>query len=174
MEIIKLHTKDVKPYENNPRENEKAVDKVAASIKEFGFKVPIVIDNDNVIVAGHTRHKAAEKLGLKEIPCVRANDLTPEQVKAFRLADNKTAELSTWDFTKLEEEMAQITEIDMESLGFALAEESGDEYDDTAPEASMSYKEQYGVLVTCSDEADQEMIYNQLIEKGYECKVVAT
>lgn len=174
MEIIKLHTQDVKPYENNPRKNENAVDKVAASIKDFGFKVPIVIDNNNVIIAGHTRYKAAEKLGLKEIPCIRANDLTPEQVKAFRLADNKTAELSTWDFTKLEEEMAQIMEINMESFGFEFAEESGDEYDDAAPEASMSYKEQYGVLVTCSDEADQEIIYNQLVEKGYECKVVAT
>lgn len=173
MEIIKLHTNKVKPYENNPRDNKKAVDKVAASIKEFGFKVPIVIDNDNVIVAGHTRLKAAEKLGLKEIPCVRAGELTPQQVKAYRLADNKTTELSTWDFTKLEEEMAQIMETDMESFGFELAEESGDGIDDLEP-ASFNYSEQYGVIVTCDDEDHQEEIYNELIEKGYECKVVAT
>jgi hypothetical protein len=169
-----LHTNEVKPYENNPRNNAKAVDKVAASIKEFGFKIPIVIDENNVIVAGHTRHKAAEMLELKKIPCIKASDLTPEQVKAYRLVDNKTAELSVWDFAKLEEEMSQITEIDMDSFGFDFAEEIGDDYDDTVPELSMIYSEQYGVLVTCEDETEQERIYNELTQKGYECKVVAT
>ena len=86
-----LQISKLKEYENNPRHNENAVEAVAESIKQFGFKVPIIIDKDNIIVAGHTRKKAAIKLGLKTVPCIIADDLTPEQVKAFRLADNKTA-----------------------------------------------------------------------------------
>ena len=117
MEIIQIHVDDIIPYENNPRDNDGAVDAVAASIAEFGFKVPVVVDKDNIIVAGHTRHKAAKKLGLEFVPCIKADDLTEEQVKAFRLADNKTAELASWDFAKLEEELAGL-EMDMEQFGF--------------------------------------------------------
>lgn len=94
--IVYKRLDELKPYENNPRRNDKAVDAVAASIEQFGFKVPIVIDNDNVIVAGHTRYKAAGKLNMDEVPCIVADDLTPEQIKAFRLADNKTA---SWMFS---------------------------------------------------------------------------
>ena len=117
MEIIEMSVEQLKPYENNPRKNDDAVDKVAASIREFGFKVPIIVDKDNVIVAGHTRLKAAEKIGLKTVPVIRADDLTEEQVRAFRLADNKTAELAGWDFSALEEELDNI-EIDMKQFGF--------------------------------------------------------
>lgn len=106
-------------YENNPRNNDAAVEAVANSIKEFGFKVPIVIDSNNIIVAGHTRKKAALKLGLEEVPCIIADDLTEEQIKAFRLADNKTSELAEWDFEKLEEELKAI-ELDMNMFGFEL------------------------------------------------------
>lgn len=106
------------PYVNNPRLNDGAVDAVAASIKEFGFKVPIVVDSDGVIVAGHTRLKAAKKLGLDSVPVIVADDLSPEQVKAFRLADNKTAELAQWDLGKLEIELDGIDEIDMGEFGF--------------------------------------------------------
>ena len=88
MNIILKKLEDLVPYENNPRNNDEAVDYVAQSIKEFGFKVPVVIDTNNVIVAGHTRYKASKKLGINEIPCLVADDLTPEQIKAFRLADN--------------------------------------------------------------------------------------
>lgn len=102
MKIEELKIEDIVPYENNPRNNDEAVPAVAKSIEEFGFKVPIVIDKNNVIIAGHTRLRAAESLGLKKVPCIRADDLTEEQVKAFRLADNKTAELAFWDFTKLD------------------------------------------------------------------------
>ena len=102
MQIEEVNTSELIPYSNNPRNNDSAVDAVAASIKEFGFKVPIIIDNYNVIVAGHTRLKAAQKLGLEKVPCIKADDLTPEQLKAFRLADNKVSELATWDFDKLE------------------------------------------------------------------------
>lgn len=95
--IIEKKIEEVVPYENNPRNNDKAVKFVANSIKQFGFKVPIIIDKNGVIVAGHTRLKAAKKLGMKMVPCIVADDLNEEQVKAFRLADNKTGEAAGWD-----------------------------------------------------------------------------
>ena len=118
MKVIWLSPVDIKPYENNPRHNEAAVDKVAASIEEFGFRVPIIVDANNVIVAGHTRLKAAEKLKLEVVPVIRATDLTEEQIKAFRLADNKTAEFAEWDFAALNEELEAIADIDMTAFGF--------------------------------------------------------
>ena len=114
--------KDLKEYENNPRNNENAVEAVAESIKQFGFKVPVIIDDNYIIVAGHTRVKAAELLGLETVPCIIADDLTPEQLKAFRLADNKTAELAEWDFEALEKELEELTEFDMSLFGFEETE----------------------------------------------------
>ena len=119
--LVSRKITELKPYENNPRINDKAVDAVAASIKEFGFKVPIIVDKDGVIVAGHTRLKAAQKLGLDEVPVIVADDLTPEQVKAFRLADNKVGELADWDFEKLEKELKSI-EMDMSGFDFDMKE----------------------------------------------------
>lgn len=118
MEIINKKLAELKPYENNPRNNDEAVETVANSIKEFGFKNPIIIDKDNVIVCGHTRYKAAEKLGFEDAPCIMADDLTEEQIKAFRLADNKTAELASWDFDLLDTELDSILDIDMADFGF--------------------------------------------------------
>lgn len=118
MNIKDMPISDLKEYESNPRHNDGAVDAVAASIKEFGFKVPIVIDRDGVIVAGHTRIKAARKLGLETVPCIIADDLTPEQIKAFRLADNKTAELAEWDFDLLAKELEDLSDFDMSAFGF--------------------------------------------------------
>lgn len=109
---------EIKPYENNPRDNDDAVDAVANSIKEFGWQQPIVVDNEGVIIAGHTRYKAAKKLGLKHVPVVVADNLTPDQVKAYRLADNKTAELADWDMDLLNDELDQIRDIDMSDFGF--------------------------------------------------------
>lgn len=123
MEIREMEIGALKPYANNPRNNDKAVEAVAESIREFGFKVPIVIDKDGTIVAGHTRYKAAQRLGLGSVPCIVADDLTPEQVKAFRLADNRTAELAEWDFQALEEEIRGLEGIfDMEGFGFDMKE----------------------------------------------------
>lgn len=118
MEVIDKQIAELTPYAKNPRKNDQAVNAVAASIKEFGFKVPIVIDGDGVIVAGHTRLKAALLLGLETVPCVVADDLTEDQIKAFRLADNKTAELAEWDYALLDEEIAKLTDIDMSQFGF--------------------------------------------------------
>lgn len=105
-------------YENNPRKNDEAVKYVANSIKEFGFKVPVIIDKNNVIIAGHTRIKAAKELKIDQIPCVIADDLTDEQIKAFRLADNKVAEFAEWDEELLDKELDSIFNLDMEGLGF--------------------------------------------------------
>ena len=113
MKIINKNVDELIPYINNPRQNDDAVDAVASSIKNFGFKVPIVIDNDNEIVTGHTRLKAAKKLGLEEVPCIVADDLTPEKIKAFRLADNKVAEFAEWDFELLESEFNELKGTDL-------------------------------------------------------------
>jgi DNA modification methylase len=120
MKIIQMPLSDLVPYENNPRINDHAVDAVASSIREFGFKVPIIVDKENVIVAGHTRLKAVIRLGLDTVPVIIADDLTPEQVKAFRLADNKTAEMAYFDIGKLQIELAGIEDIDMAEFGFDL------------------------------------------------------
>lgn len=130
MTIIQKKTADLIPYEKNPRKNSEAVEKVAASIREFGFKVPIVIDKNNIIVAGHTRLKAAEAAGMDEVPCIVADDLTDEQIKAFRLADNKTAELASWDFELLAGELQDITDIDMSEFGFDIEDIADDDAED--------------------------------------------
>ena len=123
MQIKEIEISSLIEYENNPRNNDGAVDAVAESIKQFGFKVPIVIDRDNVIVAGHTRLKAARKIGLEKVPCIVADDLTPEQIKAYRLADNKTAELADWDFSALEIELAELeSDFDMSAFGFDISD----------------------------------------------------
>ena len=120
MKIHEIAVSELTPYENNPRNNENAVDAVAASIKEFGFKQPIVIDANNVVVCGHTRLLAANKLGIKTVPCVIADDLTDEQIKAYRLADNKVAELAGWNDELLAFEMSSIEAVDMSAFGFPV------------------------------------------------------
>lgn len=118
MEVINKKLSELIPYEKNPRKNDDAVKYVMNSIKEFGFKNPIIIDKNNVIVAGHTRYKASKKLKLKEVPCVVADDLTEEQINAYRLADNKTGEKAEWDFELLNEEVNNILSLDMIDFGF--------------------------------------------------------
>ena len=134
MEIINRQVKDLIPYDKNPRKNDEAVKYVKESIEQFGFKVPIVIDADGVIVAGHTRLKAAKELGMKEVPCIVADDLTPEQVKAFRLVDNKTAEIAEWDTELLNTELLDLeSNFDMSDFGFDIYlqtdEASADDFD---------------------------------------------
>ena len=140
MEIIIKGLDEIRPYENNPRVNDGAVGAVAESIREFGFQQPIVVDREGVIIAGHTRYKDAQKLGMTEVPVVVANNLTDEQVRAYRLADNKTGELAEWDFTVLEEELAGIGELDMSLFGFEPKEMkepeeiTEDDYEEEPPE----------------------------------------
>jgi len=120
MEVEMIPVAEIIPYEQNPRKNDKAVDIVAKSIKEFGFKQPIVIDQNNVIIAGHTRLKAAQKLNIKEVPIVWADDLTPEQVKAYRIMDNKSHEYTEWDIDTLKTELTELKDLeyDLDLTGF--------------------------------------------------------
>lgn len=148
VKIIEVKTEDIIPYENNPRRNDQAVEKVAESIKQFGFKVPIVIDKENVIVSGHTRLKAAELLGLDKIPCIVADDLTEAQIKMFRLADNKTAELAEWDFEKLEEELAELTE-KFNIVDFGFEELHDIEWDDVGDISEENYDKPEKDMLEC-------------------------
>lgn len=121
-EIIWLNVTDLKPYEKNAKKHDKAqVERIANSIKEFGFRQNLVIDENNTVIIGHGRLEAAKLLGMESVPCVKVSDLTEEQIKALRLADNKVAE-SEWDFDFLAAELEEITELDMEQFGFNLEE----------------------------------------------------
>ena len=115
---------EIRPYDNNPRQNDAAVDAVAVSIKEFGFRVPIVCDKEMVIICGHTRYKAAIRLGLEKVPVHVAKDLTPAQIKAYRIADNKTAELAEWNYELLPIELSELQgmNFDLDLLGFSQDE----------------------------------------------------
>lgn len=119
--IIYKGISEIIPYEDNPRNNEDAVQTVAQSIQNFGFNVPIIVDSQGVIIAGHTRYKASLYLGLKKVPCIIADWLSEDQVKAFRLVDNKTSELSTWNTDILLQEFEQIN-MDMDIYGFDFEE----------------------------------------------------
>lgn len=145
MEIITKKIDELIPYINNPRYNDDAVEYVANSIKEFGFKVPIIIDKNNEIVAGHTRYKASIELGLNEVPCIVADDLTEEQVKAFRLADNKVSEKAEWNFELLDEELADL-DIDMSDYGFENIEIDWDNIEDLS---NNTYEEPTHNMLEC-------------------------
>lgn len=185
MEIKDLPLKEILPYARNPRKNKHATEKVAASIKEFGFRQPIVVDSEMVIVAGHTRFYAAKKLKLKTVPVHVASDLSPAKAKAYRIADNRTHEEAEWDEELLGLELGELKEMDFADLtltGFDAAEieqylhlepsGEGDGAGDDEP--TDNYKEQYGVIVVCENEDQQEEIYAKLTEQGYNCKVVVT
>jgi len=176
MNIQHMKLAELRPYDRNPRKNDAAVGPVAESIKQYGFLVPLVISGEHEIVAGHTRYKAAKRLKLKTVPCVVADELTPEQIKAFRLVDNKTAEFAEWDAELLPLELADIA-ADLSDFGFDLPVDDPPEEtesDGEKKETSFNYQEQYGVIVMCTDEAHQEEVYEALTGMGYDCKVVAT
>lgn len=113
---------DVRPYEDNPRRNDGAVQAVANSLREFGWRQPIVVDADGTIIAGHTRYKAALELGMTDVPVVVASDLTPEQCSAYRLADNRVGELAEWDSKLLAQELDGLADLDMSAFGFDSGE----------------------------------------------------
>lgn len=166
MKIIEKRLDEIRPYDNNPRLNDAAVPATAESIKKFGWQQPIVIDRDGVIVCGHTRYKAALKLGLETVPCKYADELTPEQVDAYRLADNKTGELATWDDEKLMQELEKCADFDMSAFGFDEAEEPEDPNDvieDEYEEYEVEPVAEYGMVfqlgghrLMCGDSTKKE------------------
>lgn len=167
--------KSIRPYEKNPRRNDEAVEAVASSIREFGWQQPIVVDRDGVIIAGHTRYKAAKKLKCDTVPVVVADDLTEDQVKAYRLADNKTGELAEWDTALLGEELAELADFDMSQFGFdtILQEEAReaeeDDYEVNPPEEPKAKPGDIYQLgrhrLMCGDSTDAESVY-QLCQDG--------
>jgi len=178
MKIELMAPAELVPYAKNPRKNQPAVDYVANSIKEFGFRNPILIDKDKVIIAGHTRLLAAEKLGIKQVPVIRIEDLTPDQVKALRLADNKTAEFAEWDRGLLDEELADLRgRLDMRDFGFLDPEPEGNE--DDVPATPIHPKAQLGDLyqlgehrLLCGDATKAEDV--QRLMAGEEADLVVT
>lgn len=168
MKVIEVPIEQIKPYENNPRINDDAVHETANSIKEFGWQQPIVVDKNNMIIVGHTRLKAAKQLGLTKVPVVIADKLSDEQVKAYRLADNKTGELADWDLELLDLELNDITELDMTDFGFDDVMEGAedeiieDEFDEEVPEEPKAKLGQIWQLgrhrLMCGDSTDQEQV----------------
>ena len=167
---------EIRPYDNNPRDNnEIAVDKVAKSITEFGFNVPIVVDSANVIICGHTRYLAAKKLGLDEVPVFVASHLSPAQAKAYRIADNRVAQESKW-----EDELLRSEIIDLDAAGDLFHElfvgfDPGElanlldpkvDFDDSALE------DIYQILITLGTEEEQAQCYSAMVDKGYDVKVI--
>lgn len=151
MQIIYKNPNELKDYSNNPRNNANAIQPVKESIKEFGFLIPIVLDENDEIIAGHTRKVAAIELGLKKVPCTYANNLTEDQVKAFRLVDNKTAEFATWDFDKLEQELNSLTELNLESFSFPDMGEDLSVTDNDFLQDTEIVKEKKGKVLICPE-----------------------
>lgn len=171
--IVMMALDKIKPYEKNPRYNDNAVESVAESIKEFGFKVPIVIDKNFIIITGHTRYKASKMLGLKEVPVIIAEDLSDAKAKAFRIADNKTAEKSNWDYDKLYEELNLIDDVeDLLKYGFTRDEldiqPAVDDLIDTEYyiEDDIFDKESGRLIITYANTLEESWLKQKLNEKG--------
>jgi hypothetical protein len=168
--IVMLPVSEVRPYEKNPRKNADAVKFVKASIEQFGFKVPIIVDSNRVIVCGHTRLLAAKSLGMSEVPCIMADDLTEDQIRAFRLADNKVGEFAEWDMDMLGDELDAIAEacdIDMGVFGFDdNLDNMGDE-----EEKGENLSETFQIIVECENEIEQQEIFEKLSGEGYKCRL---
>lgn len=176
LKIVYLPPGQLTPYEHNARKHaEQDLNVIKASIHENGFLDPIGIwGENNLIVEGHGRQMAALEMGLESVPCIRLDHLTEAQRREYALVHNKSAELSGWDFTELEAELAELEmDFDMSEFGFDDGEKPGG--DDEPPvntDSSFSYKEQYAVTVMCADEADQQEVYERLTAEGYDCRVV--
>jgi ParB-like chromosome segregation protein Spo0J len=172
-------TEAVIPYARNPRKNAGAVAKVAASLVEFGWRQPIVVDTEGVIIVGHTRLLAAQQLGMSEVPVHVAEGLTPAQAKAYRLADNRTGEEAEWDADLLP---LELNDLELDGFDLSLTGFNPDEIATSLGRTDVAgvepidsrYKEQYGVIVVCASEADQERAYDNLAAMGYNCRVVVT
>lgn len=166
--IVYKSIKDLKPYKKNAKKHPKEqVEQIANSIKEFGFTQPVLIDKNNCVVAGHGRILGAKKAGLKEVPTLCLDDLTPEQIKAYRLADNKLNE-SEWDFNLLDEELGMLSDdIDMSLFGFDV--ELPEETEKKNKKVEFEIKRQNKVIVECISARQAEDLYERLVMEGYTC-----
>lgn len=176
--IVYKGIEELIPYVNNPRDNSGAVDAVASSIKNFGFKVPIVVDKGNEIVTGHTRLLAAKKLGMEKVPAIIADDLSEAEVKAFRLADNKVGELADWDWSLLDSEFEELKEMeldfDMEEFGFNDLDQFEDEKNEK-DDLDTNYQEvndKTVIAIEFDTENELESAFTKLIDEGYKCQIL--
>ena len=167
LNIVYRNIKELKPYKKNAKKHPKEqVERIANSIKEFGFTQPVIIDSNNCVVAGHGRILGAKKVGLKTVPTVMLDELTEEQIKAYRLVDNKLNE-SEWDFSLLDEELENLTEdIDMELFGFEMDEQQEKEI---KKKVEFEVKKENKIIITCKTKRQTEELYKRLIEEGYSC-----
>lgn len=166
MEIRRVKIGQIKPYDNNPRLNDGAVDAVAESIRQCGYCAPIVVDENMVILAGHTRHKALQKLGYDECEVCIVRGLSEEQKKKYRILDNKTNELAKWDFALLEKELDGL---DFEGFDFGFAGMQKEESQKEREEAD--FHETISVVVDCDDDEQAEELFSRLNEEGYRCRI---
>lgn len=184
MNVIEIPVSQIIPYDKNARYNDNAVSKVAESIKLFGFKNPIIIDKNKVIICGYTRWSASKQLGLKKVPCIIADDLTEKQVKAFRLVDNRTSEFADWNYELLQSELEELN-IDLSDFQFPeltyedsiSADELESMLDDNTDPADygnrmetttsqLEHKEEYRVEIVCKNQTEQESLYYELVKRG--------
>ena len=163
--------KELKPYKKNAKKhNKEQVEQIANSIKEFGFTQPVIIDKHDCVVAGHGRILGAKKAGLKQVPTVCLDELTEEQIKAYRLVDNKLNE-SEWDYSLLDEEIEQLTNMNMDLFGFDEVVELTKDYE-AKKKVEFEIKEKYEVHIICKDEKQMEQVFNKVKGYGKECKLV--
>jgi len=175
LEVAYIATTDVIPYANNPRtHSDQQVSQVAASIKEFGFNNPILLDDHNGIIAGHGRLAAAQKLGMELVPTITLAGLTEAQRKAYVIADNKLTENGGWDYDLLAVEIERLAELDIDLALTGMDEiELAKMFDEPQENVvqEVDYAESFSVVVECSNEAEQEKIFNRLDSEGYKCRV---
>lgn len=169
MNITYRKISELKPYKNNAKKHPKEqIERIAESIRQFGFTQPVLIDKDNIVVAGHGRILGAKKAGLKEIPTVCMDDLTEEQIKAYRLIDNKLNE-SPWDFPLLDTEIEQIEVFDMSLFGFD-ADMNDTDLEKAMKEVKFKVKSKFLVIVTCDDEKQMNKAQKKIKDLGYKCE----
>lgn len=174
MQITYRNIRELKPYKKNAKKHPKEqIERIANSIKEFGFTQPVIIDKNNCVVAGHGRILGAKKAGLKQVPTVMLEDLTEEQIKAYRLADNKLNE-SDWDWNLADEELTELLESDVDMSLFGFDDIMSDEEQEKKKKVEFEIKEKYEVHIICKDEKQMEEVYNKTKGLGIECKLVST
>ena len=168
-EIVYKKVSELKLNPNNPRKNDDAVDVIAKSIEKYGFKNPLIIDENNVVWCGNTRLKASKKLKLKEVPCIVASDLKEEQIRELALIDNKSSEIADWDYDLLKEELFKL---DMSDFNLDWNIEEKEELNEIErKDLSETIKEQFELVIDCDNEEGLEQLYNELTERGYKCKI---
>lgn len=179
MEIKMMPIRDIKPYEKNPRKNKKAVPEVVKSIREFGFRQPLVVDTNMVLIVGHTRLLAAKQLKMKLVPVHVASDMSETQARAYRIMDNRTGEHALWDENLLLPELAALEELDekfdADFLGFHDHDEAEDKEKEKKEKKKKEeeFKTMFEIVIECEDEETQQAIYERLSEEGLKCRVLS-